>query len=404
MSALLHIAPQLPPAVDGVGDYCWHLWRHWPESTGEWAFAAMGNLEATRQHWPEAHLFGFRPNATSVLEAISSAGAQTVVLHYVGYGYNPKGVPLWLPRALEHWRSRTSGRLVTMFHEMYADSTPLRSPFWVKPWARQVIRRLVGASDAWITSCERYANQLVREFGASEGQGTRIPIAANIPTCPALSEDRLWPLGFGRKLRVAVFGLPNTRLSALQRHGGLLRELVSAELVDSVLLVGKSDSSRRHSRMVSKCQRQIGGDWRNVFDLPPAQVAEALSECDIGLVANDTDTLTKSGVFAALSANGVVSIVARRAGGSVPQPFNDCVLLNDESAGFPAIVSELRGNDRMIARRRATLRAARTTLSWTTVSQAFFLALQTPHIRASSWQSSNVGRKAPAIGKSEVRV
>jgi hypothetical protein len=371
MSTVLQIAPQLPPAVDGVGDYCWHLWRHWPESTEGWAFAAMGGLEATRRHWPEARLHAFQPNARSLDDAIERRGAQSVVLHYVGYGYNPKGVPLWLAAALTEWRTRSFGRLVTMFHEMYAESTPLRSPFWVKPWARRVIQQLVQASDAWITSCERYSDQLINEFGARPELGARIPIAANIPVAPELEEHRLWPLEFGRKLRVAIFGLPNTRLTALRRHGRLLKAMISAELVESILLIGKSDRSARHAQRVAEHQRQIGGQWRLLFDLPPIQVAEALAECDVGLIANEPDTLTKSGVFAALATNGVVAVVADSPHVPVPPPFNDCVLLNDEDAEGGAILAELRGVNGMTARRRATLRAARAELSWDRVALAF---------------------------------
>jgi glycosyltransferase involved in cell wall biosynthesis len=267
-----------------------------------------------------------------------------------------------------------------------------------------VIRRLVHVSDAWITSCTKYADQLVNEFSASRELGARIPIAANVPAATELSEDRLWSLDFGRKLRIAVFGLPNTRLTALRRHGRLLRALVSAGLVDSMLLIGKSDHSPRYLQRLAEQQRQIGGVWRSFFDLPPMQVAETLADCDVGLVANEPDTLTKSGVFAALSTNGVVAIVASSGNAPVPGPFNDCVLLNDEQAGVDAIVAELRGTNRMTARRRATLRAARAELSWDRVAMAFRDAMAMAKSPSRTDHAQQVAVPAMgALGEREVR-
>ena len=148
MNSVVHIAPQLPPAIDGVGDYCWNLWRHWPEPDVRWKFLALHNVPQTRAHWREVEVSGFEANAYSLNRALETAGAETVVLHYVSYGFQPKGVPLWLPETLRRWREGSSGksqkqnadderinvrspRLITMFHEMYARSSPLRSPFWV---------------------------------------------------------------------------------------------------------------------------------------------------------------------------------------------------------------------------------------------------------------------------------
>jgi hypothetical protein len=369
MNTIVQIAPQLPPAMDGVGDYCWLLWKHWPDSEAHFDFVVLHHTESTPEN-NAAPVETISPSAKSLHEALDRSGAETAVLHYVGYAYQPKGMPLWLPPALERWRSeRSDRRLVTMFHEMYATSSPLRSPFWVKPWAQQIMQRLVNASDAWVTSCSRYFDWLVNEFHAEPNRGTLLPIAPNVPSAPEADEERLWPLDFGRGLRVAVFGLPNTRLGTLRRHQGFLSTLVRAGLMESISLIGKSDVSRGHTKKLAELQRAIGGEWRTQFDLPSAQAAEAIAACDIGCVANDVSTLTKSGVFAAFATNAVVCIASDQEGSSLTAPFDQCVLLNnDKPATCDALLAELKESHSMTARRRLTRQIALAELSWETIA------------------------------------
>ena len=124
-------------------------------------------------------------------------------------------------------------------------------------------------------------------------------------------------------------------------------------------------------------QKRLGGQWGSAPDLPAAQVADAIAGCDIGLLANGAGTLTKSGVFAALATNGVVGVVSNDATFAVPPPFNDCVLVNDGQPGnLPVLLAELRGNNRMRARRRLSLRAAQEELSWSSIAQSWCQAVQ----------------------------
>lgn len=399
MNTIVQIAPQLPPAMDGVGDYAWRLWKHWPDNETQFNFIVLHGGEATRAI-DLVQLENISPNHRALHAALDRSSARTAILHYVGYAYQPKGMPLWLPSALEWWRNEGSGRrLITMFHEMYATSSPLRSPFWVKPFARHIMQRLVNTSDAWVTSCSRYFNWLVDEFHAQPARGTLLPIAPNVPAALESDEVRLWPLEFGRKLRVAIFGLPKTRLDALQRHRALLSALVRDELVESISLIGKIDLSPRYTKKLRELQRAIGGEWRAQFDLPPVQVAETLAACDIGCVANDTGTLTKSGVFAALAANGVVCIAADRQGASLHAPFGDCVMLNDDSApAIDALVAELRNNDHMSARRKSTQQAAKTALSWSRIASTWHGVVTGAGVsteRTAATAASSVNRPAP---------
>ena len=415
MNAITHITPQLPPAMDGVGDYCWNLWRHWPEPPFSMSFVVLHGAGRTRQHWPEIEVRRSAASADSLLHALESAGAGDVVLHYVGYGFQPKGVPLWLADGLTRWRRNgspfmkhapSSGRrLITMFHEMYATSSPLRSPFWVKPWARQVIRRLVRASDLWVTNCDRYFDWLVTEFAADPALGTRIPIGSNIPRAENLDRPGVGSAvrletgeqtktgrerGPAGKLNLVLFGLPNTRLWALERHYRLLRAMVEADLVSSILVLGKRSDSAEQTQRLAGFQRRIGGPWHSFYDLPSDQVARHLAQCDVGFVANDSGILTKSGVFAALAGNGVVCVVAAKNDTPLRAPFRDCVLLNsDDPRHVGSLLAQLQDEATIARLRENALAVSRSVLSWERI--------------ATQWQKHLQRDEPPSLARATMR-
>ncbi len=219
-----------------------------------------------------------------------------------------------------------------MFHEMYARSSPLRSPFWVAPFARGIIRDLVKLSDVWITSCDRYFEQLINEFGASAECGRIIPIGSNVPIASERSTDRGTA---GGKLRLVSFGLARTRLWALERHWKLLRELNERGALECITLLGKRGVDE-DTRAEDSFIRRIGPgvNWRRRFDLSAEELSHELHQHDLGILANEPDILTKSGVFAALANHGVVPVVAAQKIAALPQFVQQAVLANDDGEGF----------------------------------------------------------------------
>jgi glycosyltransferase involved in cell wall biosynthesis len=403
MNSLLHIAPQLPPAIDGVGDYCWNLWRHWPEAEPDWQFVVARGAEESAAHWPQVAISGFALNARGLESALECAGAGVVVLHYVGYGFQPKGIPLWLPRALRTWRQANSRhRLVTMFHETYARSSPLRSPFWVAPFARKIMRALARHSDAWVTSCERYLSQSITEFSADPRLGHMIPIGSNVLAAGSLSTSSQRRNG---KLRVVIFGLSRTRLWALERHWRLLRALSKAGRIAHVTLLGQSPGPD-DERMMNALRARVGNQvsWRERFNLSAPDLSEELSAHDCGLLANEPDILTKSGVFAALAGHGVVPIVSARVGTVVPELLRQAVLVNDDAQSIGEIIERL-GVDAVVSRMRTGIREfAERELSWSRIAAQWRDVLG-PYERSASVPDSphvETKRLGPVISTLEV--
>src|SRR4051794_15255455 len=82
----------------------------------------------------------------------AETNARGVILHFSGYGYQKRGVPLWLVQGLQIW-SRRAGRvpLLTIFHELYATGRPWQSAFWLSQVQKQIARSILSLSSAAIT-------------------------------------------------------------------------------------------------------------------------------------------------------------------------------------------------------------------------------------------------------------
>jgi hypothetical protein len=377
MSSLVHIAPQLPPAIDGVGDYCWNLWQHWPEKHPRWTFLVSRGAQDTSVVWREVNVRSFTLTRAGLAAALEETPAETAVLHYVGYGFQPKGIPVWLPGALADWKARNPRRrLVTMFHEMYARSSPLRSPFWVAPFARRIIRQLAAMSDNWVTNCERYFNQLTTEFAAEARRGRVVPIGSNIPVCAPDAPEVEHAKAHGQ-LRVVFFGLAKTRLWALERHWRLLRALSEAGLLESVLFLGKAEAPE-DTRERERFQKLIGKvAFKTRFDVSATDVSRHLAQQDLGFIANEPDVLTKSGVFAALASHGLVPVLSTRNGAGVPEFARGAVLGNDDSeADVQRVTASLRQRADLERVREAVMRLAAEQLAWSRITRAFADAVE----------------------------
>ena len=86
--------------------------------------------------------------------------AGAAILHYVNYGYHPRGIPFWLPKRVSEMRQSLGGPLITIFHELYASSGWRRSAFWLQPLQKRLARLLAQSSVVCVVSSSLLANQL----------------------------------------------------------------------------------------------------------------------------------------------------------------------------------------------------------------------------------------------------
>ncbi|MBL7795922.1 MAG: glycosyltransferase family 4 protein [Saprospiraceae bacterium] len=218
----IFLTDRFPPTIDGVGDYSFFL-----------------AAELARQGQPVHVICSKQPQISapagvSVQPVVERWGSDTIpvvldlvqkirpdrfILQYVPYGFDPLGLPFFLPKLLRQIR-RAGVRTCVMFHEVHI------RPGGLKGWLignlqRHIARRLCRHADTVVTS-----NEFYQEMLAPFHSDIRvIPVGANVVVEPQSEIAR-------RQIRkthlsdasfvVATFGKRD--ISALKRAVGGLRE------------------------------------------------------------------------------------------------------------------------------------------------------------------------------------
>jgi hypothetical protein len=288
IARIVQIVPRLPPPAEGVGSFAQGLAGALLEGPG-----VASHLLAAGPGAPEAE-----PGARAFAARLErEAGADPVLLHYVGYGYQPRGCPGWLVDGLAAWKAGGRRRLVTLFHEVYASGPPWRSSFWLSPAQRWLAARLAALSDGRVTSLAHY-RRLLRRLTP------RLEVAV-LPVFSTVGEPAaVLPLA-ARARRLVVFGGPGGRARAYHRHAERLDAACRALGLEEVWDVGPSGGPSSATVVPAE---MAGRPLRRLGELPAAQVNTLLAESLAGFVAYPPRFLAKSTVFAAYCAHGMLPL------------------------------------------------------------------------------------------------
>jgi hypothetical protein len=144
---LLQIVPRVSDNPDGVTDYALNL-----------ANALLANYRL-RTVFAPAELSQISRKGEFEIASITDAGTLPtkpahVILHYVNYGYQKRGLPFWLLPVLRAFRESCRGRFLVIFHELFASGPPWKSEFWVQPLQKKIAREVVRLADARLVSSE----------------------------------------------------------------------------------------------------------------------------------------------------------------------------------------------------------------------------------------------------------
>lgn len=148
---IFQIVPRAPGSREGVGDY-----------------ARILATKLAENHGLATRFVSAQPAADGwTLGEISDAQwrahpACAIVLHYVSYGYQARGVPRSLPQKMRRIQQLCGGRILTVFHELYARGSWRQSAFWLQPVQRRIARALARLSAACLVSSHVLAEQLQR--------------------------------------------------------------------------------------------------------------------------------------------------------------------------------------------------------------------------------------------------
>ncbi len=277
MTCATHIVPQFAPVIDGVGDYALGLARNLRGLHG-----INSRFIVCDPQWTgSAEVDGFAVAGPGTFRntGLASAlqGSDTAILHYVGYGYHPRGTPVWLADGVEEWKAGGGRRLLTVFHEIWSSGPPWRRVFYSAPLQKRLALRILAASDHAVASTQ-WAFRLLE--GAKPGGVSLLPIPSSLPP-PDGPTDRPRTSAPWRPI---FFGQAWTRTPAIRLHRPLLRTMHARNLLDRVLVMGKE---ARGGRAASE-------DVALLETILPAGQIEVLGERlarDAGLGFNQADFL-----------------------------------------------------------------------------------------------------------------
>jgi hypothetical protein len=291
---IVQVVPTFPPVVSGVGDYALllaeelrrrhNLHSRFIVGDPDWA----GEPEA--QGFPVTKAPARTPESLARLLSEQTCAGLPVLLHYVGYGYEKRGCPLWLVKGMEQWRRAPGRRLVTMFHELFAFGPPWRSSFWTSPLQRRLTTRLAGMSDHCVTNIRRFARYLEPRLVPHSRRVSVLPVFSNV--------GEFYQQGRGRNNEMVIFGGAGWREAAYLNSKDALIKICRALNIDRIHDIGP--------RLSASFELPAMIEWHG--PLPASEVGEVMRNARFGFFTYPTPYLGKSGIFAAYASHGLVPI------------------------------------------------------------------------------------------------
>ena len=296
---IISIVPSLAPEVNGVGDYGLSLAHRLHQEYGINTRFIIGD-----PHWRHSSsVDGFEVNwvdrrSPEVLhKLLADCGSQSaaVLVHYVGHGYARGGIPFWLIQGLARWKLQyPSLHLLTMFHEIYTVDPVWNPRFWLSPFQKQLITDLVEMSDRCITNVSAYA-KILSDF--SHGKHPSIPI---LPVFSSVGEPQnILPLEL-RKRRLVIFGQSHSKISVYRDAIPALQKICQVLKIQEILDIGPSSGINNFS--IGQLPVVEAGT------LSALEISDILQNSIAGFLNYDPACLTKSSIFAAYCAHGIVPI------------------------------------------------------------------------------------------------
>jgi hypothetical protein len=299
---LIHLVPRRTAEPEGVADYASALARALRAYTGANSLFLSGtpSVEAVPLEDDWKTVCVPERKAQILADTIQSWSAETkacaVVLHFSGYGYQKRGVPVWLIQGLRIW-IRRAGRvpLLTIFHELYATGRPWQSSFWASPLQKQITRSILNLSSAAITPTDLYNKRLSEWRDGRSIKITAMPVFSNV------GEPGCGPAPCARTGAAVVFGHAGVEHRLFENYRRDMERIIAALGIETIFDVGP--------RFSAVPRTLAGAPIISKGVLPHDAVSELLQLARFGFVVYPLDFIGKSGVFAAYAAHGVVPIV-----------------------------------------------------------------------------------------------
>ena len=282
------VTPELPPAVGGVADYTQRLIEAWP------------NKESLQVLVPRNAMEELLP------------GVGRVLVQYSAYGFDHHGYPRKLIRALIDWKTKTGGRLVVMFHEIWTFWPVTNKNFFVQFLHRSAIKSLLKSADKVFTSTESQAEHL--RALSSPNPIRVLPVGSNIRRNEDVDLARIPGCA-------VIFGLQRARLRGLSKMRSSLSSLAAAGYITKIISIGAGSDPNLHNEERSLLNAlPLKEGFEQLGPRPEREISALLFAASFGIFAHDELSLTKSGTFMAYAAHEL-NVLADFADKSKPAPI-----------------------------------------------------------------------------------
>ena len=303
---LIHIVPRFRPQFDGLGDYARLLGDYLLSDHGIESRYLVGDPEwpgLAQEHSDHDVSAVTRRDAASLAAQVEDS--EIVVLHYVGYGYQSRGIPFWINEGIRRWLGGDAARkLIVVFHELWASGPPWKSECYLGFIQRRLVSDLYRMADLSIVSGP-LAQRSLEAFGCRRIMLHYVPSGISNDE----AERRSWASRCN--IKVALFGMLSQRELSLRSHAHLLMALESADLLGGVNVIGQgARDGDSPSREVRALRNIIPRSKIHVLpDATSEEIGRMLASSDIMLSFYPSRWLGKSGSVMAALANGVVPIL-----------------------------------------------------------------------------------------------
>lgn len=322
----------------GVGDYTRRLIEHLPCTSDLRLLIPKIRNRSTSSL--EQYVVDETPNTARDLCNLLPHSGGSVLVQYSAYGYDRLGYPRWLIKGLQDWKRRSGGRLIVMFHEIWA-----RWPIWNKNSVVQYLHRrdigkLLRVTDLAFTATSSQARYLADLDARCPIEV--LPVGSNIPLPGDTSMRRREP---GLAL---LFGMQQARIRALRMMSADLRELAGVGRIRRIVTMGagrtqhgdgEEEASLRELGLVEGFERR--------GPLPEKEISEILLTSEFAISVQDELSITKSGTFMAFATHGV-NVLSCYADATKPEPIS--LITSAEELRIGVSVEELRSRAERLRR------------------------------------------------------
>ena len=245
-----------------------------------------------------------------------------IILHYVNYGYQKRGVPFGLLSILQRLREQRSGRLVTIFHELYASGPPWGSAFWLQPLQIHLAKSIARLSDECIVSSETFLSELRRLVPDARVHLHPVPSGLDEPS---LSREQIANRDPRQWVIVGGTALAERSLRSLRENLSRIPQSIAPR---TLFVLGGHENPATRSLLA---RLPIESDYRP--QIPAADASEILRTCSFAWFNyfHRPDVafsmILKSSAYAAACAHAVIPIFPHRGasisidGDELPGPF-----------------------------------------------------------------------------------